>query len=221
MGWAASLRELGPLGLASYAAARACDRFPGTAWHRYRLVAIAVAAMPAMPRGFQAAILDESIVNRLAKDLDLPHQAIRHRFSQGMTCLGIWRGDHIAGVNWIMAGPFEEDEVRVRFVPPPGCAWDTGLYVHPQDRGGRAFQALWAATADWLRERGLDWTMSRITDHNLASWRAHRRMGARSLGTFAALTLGRTQWSLGAGGLVRTGTEDESPTLLLKHPDAA
>lgn len=221
MNWAASLRELGPLGFASYAAARACTRTAALAWHRYRLVALPLAAMPGLPRSFRWAEVDRGSLNAFSDVLELPNEAITHRLGQGMSCLGVWRGDRLAGVTWVTAGPFEEDEVRALFVPPPGCAWDTGLYVRPEDRGGRAFQALWAATAEWLRGQGLDWTMSRITDHNLASWRAHRRMGAREIGRFAALTLGRSQLSLGTGGLRLTDTRDTPPVVRLPRPDAA
>lgn len=220
MGLAGSLRELGPLDFASYAFARGCAQLPGLSWHRYRIVAIPVTAMPAMPRGFRWTSMELSNIKDFADILEVPQQAIRHRQAQGMTCLGAWRDERLVGASWITAAPFEEDEVRVRFVPPPGCAWDTGLYVRPEDRGGRAFQALWAATAAWLRGHGLDWTMSRITDHNLASWRAHRRMGAREVGRFAALTSGRVQWSIG-NGLRRTRPHDPPPVLHLPTPEAA
>ena len=40
--------------------------------------------------------------------------------------------------------------------------------------------------------------MSRISDYNDSSWRAHARMGARIVDTLTALRIGDRQWLLGA-----------------------
>ena len=95
-----------------------------------------------------------------------------------------------------------------RFVPPPGACWDTGLYVRPEFRAGRAFAALWAGSAAWMAERSLDWSMSRIAAYNLDSLRSHARMGAVEIGSLTALKLGHRQWLTG-------GTE----TLCLRLPE--
>jgi len=203
MGVAEAWRTLGPAGFASYAFGRAAGLVPGVAWHRYRLVAVPVAGMPAMPRGFRVAPLTPAEVAAAAPLLDLPPAAQAHRFGQGLTCLGAWRGDRLVGVNWLTDAPFDEDEVAVRFVPPPGCGWDTGLYVRPEDRAGRAFAALWAGSGEWLAARGLGWSLSRIADYNLPSLRAHLRMGGVELGRFAALRAGRRQWLFGARPVLR------------------
>lgn len=199
MGIAATLGELGPVGFASYATGRLLERVPGLAWHRYRLIAVPRTGMPAMPRGHSATVLDEMGIVHHAAMLDLPRAAIRHRLRQGMSCIAAWRGERLLGVNWLTEGAFEEDEVAVRFVPPPGCAWDTGLFVCPAERGGRAFAALWAGSADWMAARGLEWSLSRIADHNVASWRSHCRMGGRAIGSVAALSVGGRQWVPGRG----------------------
>ncbi len=210
----ASLGELGPLGFASYAAARLAEKIPGISWHRYRLIAVPRSAMPAMPRGHVSREMDEAEIASNAAVLELPSVAIRHRLRQGVTCLGAWRGDRLLGVNWLTDKAFDEDEVAIRFALPAGCAWDTGLYVRPEDRGGRAFAALWAGSADWLAARGLDWSLSRIADHNLASWRSHCRMGGRPLGSVSALTLGRSQWTVGTG----VATVRKPATVRLREP---
>jgi hypothetical protein len=208
MGAAEAWRTLGPAGFASYAFGRAAGAVPGLSWHRYRLVAVPRAGMPAMPRGFRAGPLGPDDVASAAALLELPQAAQDHRFRQGMTCIGAWRGDRLVGVNWLTNGPFDEDEVAVRFVPPPGSAWDTGLYVRPDDRGGRAFAALWAGSAQWLAAHDLAWSMSRIADYNLPSLRSHLRMGGIELGRFAALRAGGRQWLFGA-----------QPVLLLPVPE--
>lgn len=175
----------------SYIAQRLTGPVPGVGWHRYRLLAVPRAAMPAMPRGWHVESLS---------DVKLPGvgaAAVTWRVRQGMTCLGAVQDGRVMGVTFVTAGAFEEDEVPVRFVPPPGAGWDTGLYILPEARMGRAFAALWAGTAAWLAEQGLDWSMSRIADYNASSWAAHRRMGGREIGRLAVLTLGARRFYFG------------------------
>ena len=219
MGWAGTYRTLGAKGLASYALSRAVAALPGVVYRRYQLIAIPRAAMPAMPRGHEARTLDDDQIRRAASDLELTEATIDFRLSQGMACIGAFRGERLLGVTWLTDRPFEEDEVIVRFVPPAGAAWDTGLYVRPDERGGRAFAALWAGTADWLAAHGLDWSMSRITDYNDASWRAHARIGARAVDTLAALRIGDRQWLFGVRPRYRRIAADGArPILLLPFP---
>jgi hypothetical protein len=215
MGWAGTYRTLGPKGFASYALSRAVAALPGIAYHRYQLIAVSRAAMPSMPRGHAARALDESEVRHVAQDVDLSDATIDFRLRQGMTCIGAFRGERLLGVTWLTDRPFDEDEVAVRFVPPPGAAWDTGLYLRPEDRGGRGFAALWAGTAAWLDERRLGWSMSRITDYNDGSWRAHARMGARTVDTLTALRIGDRQWLIGAQPRLTHLTASASPPVLL------
>lgn len=222
MGWVGTYRTLGPKGFASYALARAAAALPGVVYRRYQLIAVPRVAMPPMPRGHQARILADAEVRHVAADLELGSGTIEFRLGQGMICLGAFRGERLLGVTWLTERPFDEDEVFVRFVPPPGAAWDTGLYVRPEDRGGRAFAALWAGTGRWLDERGLDWSMSRIIDYNDSSWRAHARMGGRVIDTLTALRVGNRQWLRGARPRylrLRPGTSP--PVLLLPLPAGA
>lgn len=222
MGWAGTYRTLGPKGFASYALSRAVRALPGVAYRRYQLIAVPRAAMPPMPRGHVARELEPGEIRYVAPDLELSDTTIEYRLGQGMTCVGAFRGERLLGVTWLTDRPFDEDEVAVRFVPPPGAAWDTGLYVRPEDRGGRGFAALWAGTAEWLAGHGLEWSMSRITDYNDGSWRAHARMGARMLDTLTALRVGDRQWLLGARPrLTRLCAGATPPVLLLPLPGEA
>lgn len=192
--WSATLRELGPAGFATYAASRAAALIPGVALHSYVLIAVPRSGMPDLQRGFVIRELDAATVAENAASLELPLAAVHHRMGQGMTCLAALRDDQIAGVTFLTDQAFDEDELAVRFVPPAGAAWDTGLYVRPGSRGGRAFAALWAGTANWLAERGLDWSVSRIAHYNTASIAAHRRMGGVITGTLHGLRVGGKQW---------------------------
>ena len=222
MGWAGTFRALGPKGFASYALSRAAAALPGVVYHRYQLIAVPRAGMPPMPRGHMARPLGRDEIGLAANDLELAPATIDFRLHQGMICLGAFRDERLLGVTWLTDRPFDEDEVTVRFVPPPGAAWDTGLYVRPEDRGGRAFAALWAGTAEWLAARGLDWSMSRITDYNDGSWRAHARMGGRAIDTLTALRIGDRQWLFGARPRhVRLSRLASPPAMRLTLPEAA
>lgn len=171
----------------SYAAARAATALPLLHYHRYRLLAIAVENMPAMPRGYS---VEEESGQSLTSYIDADRDVIRRRFAAGLTPLAARKGGEIVGVTWLTRNAFQEDEVPVRWKAPPGYAWDTGLWIAPDRRLSRAFQALWAGTADWLRARGLSGSASRVADYSEASLRPHYRMGAEDLGSVTIAGIG-------------------------------
>lgn len=106
------------------------------------------------------------------------------RFAQGARCLGVWRKGVLLGYVWWCPGRYEEDEVRCTFELDPADAsvFDFDLYVLPEHRLGIAFLAIWHGANRWLHERGVRHSFSRVTLFNLASRRAHARLGGRRLG---------------------------------------
>lgn len=191
--------SIGTLGLAtalSYAAARTGTVSKLFGWHRYRIVSVPVAGMPIMPRGHTVRWLEAGELARHAIDVDARVQMVR--FAAGLSCIAAFAGEELVGVNWLGTEHYEEDEVRVRYVLPANSAWDTGLWVVPERRLGRAFAAVWAGTAEWLREHGLTRTMSRIADYNTASLQSHWRMDAVEVAKLAVLSIGDIQVGLGA-----------------------
>lgn len=188
-----TIKLLGLVGVASYAAARLAVRLRLVAWQRAHVVAVPRHALPAMPRGFSVIELDAKALAQRPIDIGVAQQAAR--FAQGMRCLGAFTAtDQLAGVIWVSAGPCTEGELPLRFHPPAGCGWDTGMWVHPDHRLGRAFAALWAGVGAWMNTRGLEWSASSIADYNLTSLAAHRRLGMAELGRFVALRVGRWYW---------------------------
>lgn len=151
--------------------------------------------MPTMPR---TMTVREIAAEELAHhSIDVSPAVQADRFDQGMSCLGAFNArQELLGVTWVGTGSFTEDLIAVRFAVPPASCWDTGLWVAPQYRLGRAFLALWAGTRAWMEARDLDISYSRITDHNISSISAHRRMGARFLGHYVFLKIGSWQFSL-------------------------
>lgn len=187
----------------SYHASRLAAALPGGAFHRYMLVAVPALQMPRRSGVFWTGKVAPADV--IAAGL-ADAVAVRWRAGQGMTCIGVRKGASLIAVTWLTLGNFNEDEVWLRFEPPPGAAWDTGMQIAPAARGGRAFSALWSGTRDWLEARDHGWSMSRIADYNLPSRRAHARLGAVEVGSVNVARIGRWQCALGASpSLARVG----------------
>lgn len=188
-----SLKLLGVAGALSYVAARLATKAGVVGYRRYVLVAVPVSGMPAMPRGFSTRSL--SVDELQAHIIDVPAETQRDRFAQGLTCLGAFNTQGaLVGVTWVGLSNFTESEIYVRFALPRDAGWDCGLWIAPRYRLGRAFAALWAGTAEWMRANGCDRSISWIADYNLPSLLSHRRMGADTIGYMTAFRFFRWQY---------------------------
>lgn len=187
-----SLQLIGVAGIASYAVARVVHRMGLVDYQRARLIAIPTSAMPAMPRGFCVApVAPEWLA---AQPIDIPPADQARRFAGGATCLAAHNArDEFVGVTWVATGRFDDDGMAVRYILPPDAGWDTGLWIAPEHRMGRAFAALWAGTAAWLQARGAKRSFSKILDYNTASLRAHERLSPVSHGHFIMARIGDRQ----------------------------
>lgn len=179
------------IGTLSYGLARLASVLPQIHYHRYALLVIPASSMPKMPTGYEVRTAKPSEVEG---QIDASSDTIAYRFSQGAVPLGAWHGGQLVGVIWLVEEAFDEDEVRVRWLPPPRHAWDTGLWIAPERRLSRAFAALWAGCAHWLQSRGLVGTASRIADYNVPSLAPHLRMGGRVIGHAIIAGAGSTQF---------------------------
>lgn len=184
---------LGLAGLLSYAVARLATKAGVVGYSRYTLVAVPVSGMPKMPRGYRVEPISPAALAELTIDANVEEQA--RRFAQGLTCLAAYNArDEFVGVTWVGTGPFDESMVHLRFVVPDTAIWDTGLWIHPDHRLGRAFAALWAGTAEWMKARGRIWSMSWIADYNLPSLLSHRRMNSAIVGHITTVRFFRWQY---------------------------
>jgi hypothetical protein len=106
------------------------------------------------------------------------------RFEHGAVCLGAFKKERLAGCIWLSFGAYEEDEVRCTFVLPDDgqSVFDFDLYIMPESRMGLAFAGVWDGASQYLRERGVKFSYSRISPVNVASQRAHQRLGTRCVG---------------------------------------
>ena len=152
-----TIQMLGLIGAASYLAARAARGMGTLAWHRYAILAQPRAGLPVMPRGYAVRELAAAELAGLAQEgqaVDASAAVRAERFAAGLTCLGVFdRHAALTGLVWLGQGTYREDEVAVRFVIPPRCCWDTGLWIAPEHRMGRSFAALWAGVGQWMDAR--------------------------------------------------------------------
>jgi len=96
------------------------------------------------------------------------------------------------------------------------------VYVDPAFRMGRLFARLWDTANRYLRERGVDWSLSRISAFNPESLQAHARLGLRRLGSATFVCAGRVQLAvLTMPPFVHLSLSPASrPTVRLRAPDA-
>jgi len=115
-------------------------------------------------------------IARMPARTDIKAQRFRH----GARCLAAYKKGELLGYAWFSRGQYEEDEVRCTYVlgSPADSVFDFDFYVMPEHRMGIAFMAIWHGANEFLRAQGVAHTFSRMTRFNLASRRAHRRLGA-------------------------------------------
>lgn len=152
----------------------------------YELMAQPVRAVPLLPPGrsqhlsFAEILCGDPAIDRMPARADV--KALR--FEQGARCLGVYRKGEWIGYIWFCFRRYDEDEVRCTYelAAPEQAVFDFDLYVLPQHRMGTAFASIWHAANEYLRERGIKATYSRMTRFNLASRNAHARLGSRCVG---------------------------------------
>lgn len=220
-----SFVEFGFGGGLLYLIGRALER-TGCGLYRYYLV-----AQPVPPAALLPAARGRSIaVRQIAKgdpalvEMPLTPEVLRYRFGQNAVCFGAFKDGRMIGCLWLCLGPYLEDEVRCLFVPSPAgrASWDFDVYLHPTQRLGFAFARLWDEANAYLRERGVGWSMSRISVLNRRSLAAHGRLGIRRLGSATFLRFGPVQVMLSSlRPYFHVSTKPEAaPVLALACPGA-
>jgi hypothetical protein len=130
--------------------------------------------------------------------LPRPADVLAARWAAGADCHAAWVKGNFAGAIWIARRRYIEDEVHCHYVidDPDRGVWDFDVYVEPRFRLGRTMGRLWRAVDDSLHAQGVRWTFSRINRFNVASMKAHERLGASAVGGALFLTLGPLQLAL-------------------------
>jgi hypothetical protein len=124
-----------------------------------------------------------------------PQAVIEWRYRSGYICFAATIKDHFAGFLWLSFGHYFEDEVRCQYelTNTRNCAWDFDVYVDPAFRMGRTFSRLWDTANHYLADRGIIWSLSRISAFNAMSLRSHSRLGAIQIHTATFICCGPFQ----------------------------
>lgn len=190
--------EFGFANAVLYVAGRAIRTvFPRLYLYRYYIVAQPVAAKSRLParRGASIEVREMRRDDPAFAALPLDEAVLDFRFRQAVVCLGAFQDGAPIGCLWMAFGEYEEDEVRCIFDlgSASRLAWDFDVYLHPDARLGFGFLRLWDEANAILRERGNDWSMSRISGFNPGSMASHARMQATRVGSLTALKGPRRQ----------------------------
>lgn len=114
----------------------------------------------------------------------VPDQVMADRFARGFCGIAVLRKGELVGYAWWSVASYPEQEVRCKFElrEPVHAVFDFDVHVMPEHRMGLGFMSVWHAFAEELRREGVQRSYSRISRFNLASLRAHARLGARPIG---------------------------------------
>jgi len=168
--------------------------------YKYLLIAQPVGNQPflAPARGRKIAIRQIDRHDPVIQFFPRPMSTIDERFKNGAICLVAFKDEEFAGFIWLMLGTYQEDEVRVRYIPLPAkrAAWDFDVYVAPNYRLGFTFLRLWDEANRLLNENGFEWSCSRISSFNPDSLRSHTGLGAVVLGQAVFIQLAHWQVTL-------------------------
>jgi len=175
-----------------YAVGRVFQRLsPNLRLFFYELLAQPIPEGPLLPERLSRALEMREIK---AGDPEIARMPARPdikdlRFKQNAICLGAFQRGQFIGHIWFAFHSYEEDEVRCTFVLPEGnqSVFDFDLYVFPEYRMGLGFAGIWNGANEFLRRRGVQVSYSRLTRTNLASRRAHHRLGAQRVGRMLVL----------------------------------
>ena len=196
-----AVRELGAWNGYLYLLSRALTRATHGHWRlvKYYLVAQPVPTLSYLKRRGGDIIIERIERNHpLTRQFPRPAEVLSKRFADGGVCFAASKRGTFVGFIWLQHNRYEEDEVRCIFRPMPidKAVWDYDVYVEPEFRMGRTFLRLWDVAHDYLRERNIDWTVSRISAFNVESLASHRRLGATRIATAIFLCAGRVQGAL-------------------------
>lgn len=167
--------------------------------YRFTLFALRLSDLPALPphRGKSIEVHEISAVDPVLSDLstELSEHVLRFRNDQSAICLAAFTREKIIGCVWLCFGTYYEDEVRCRFSPfsHEGASWDLGLYIRPEYRNTVAFSKIWHVVGEYLRLRGVHWSLCRISAFNPQSMKSHARTGAIPIGNVTFFCAGSYQ----------------------------
>ena len=125
----------------------------------------------------------------LLDQLGRPRNIIESRFAQGARCLIATQDNNFLACLWLVESKYIEDEIRATYYFPNNAAWDFDVFVTPKKRLTPLFAILWDTADSWMKERNIQYSLSRISAHNSNSLRSHEAAGAKPIGWALAINL--------------------------------
>lgn len=168
--------------------------------YKYYFFAQPVAEKPWLPphRGTSVEVRLIAAGDPVLEAMPRPKAVFPYRFGQGAVCLGAFKSTSCHGFMWLTFGPYQEDEVRCRYIPLPKgqSTWDFDLYVDPAHRNSVTFLKLWDEANRVLAAGGIRWSLSRISAFNDRSIASHSRLAAKRIGSAVFFVVGTWQLSV-------------------------
>lgn len=216
-----TFHELGPIDAVLYYLSEVMLR---TSARRARIVRYCLVAQPVSERPLLSRPDANTIIRRIFSGDPLisafprAPEIIDMRLARGDICLAAMVKGQFAGFLWIAFNGYDEDEVRCRYdLVGKKISWDYDVHVEPPFRLGRTFLRLWDAANELLRDKGIRWSISRISAFNATSLNSHARLGTRLLGKASFVILGPVQLSFTGNWLPHFSVGNPSPPKLTLH----
>jgi hypothetical protein len=169
---------------------------PSCSLKSYYIVAQPVSPQPLLPgsRGASVAVRFADPGDVVLGLMGRSPEEIAARFASPGVCIVAEKNERMVGFLWLLLGRYREPDDHCTFIiDSPHAAWDLDVFVEPALRLSPVFARLWSEANLWLRARGIEWTLSRISCYNERSLQSHARLGSIKLGRMTFLKLGPLQ----------------------------
>jgi len=180
-------REFGPFAGLLYAIDRVLSSFsPRLHLYVYELTVQPITDKPLLPGRLnkQLEIREIKAGDPQIALMPVRPEVMQARLAQDSICLGAFNKGIFIGYMWFCNSTYDEDEVRCTYLldPTQESVFDFDFYLFPEHRMGLGFVGLWNGANEFLNRRGIHYTFSRLTRFNVASRRAHHRLGGKVIG---------------------------------------
>lgn len=172
---------------------------PSCSLNSYYIVAQPIPSQPLLPgsRGASIAVRFVDPGDVVLDSMGRSAEEIAARFAGSGVCIVAEKNGRMVGFLWLLLGRYREPDDRSTFIiDSRRAAWDLDVFVEPALRLSPVFARLWSEANLWLRARGIEWTLSRISCYNERSLQSHARLGSIKLGRMTFLKLGPMQTML-------------------------
>ena len=188
-------REFGAIHGVLYAVDQVLRRLsPSCGVYPYEFYLQPIGDRPLLPPALLKTLSAERLApgHALLAVVPVPQPVLAARFAHGAQAVVALRNAEPLGYAWWCKGTYQEQEVRCTFevAASEAAVFDFDVYVLPAHRMGLGFMSVWHVFMEQLRDAGVTHSYSRISAFNLASRRAHARLGARVIGRAVFVRLG-------------------------------